>query len=150
MKDLRTLIIDLAPPTLRREGLEAALLEVLRDIKRKGTNTRLDLPSNLRLRKDRAALIFRVAHEVLRNVASHAHAKNVTVELTTEDGSAILSIQDDGRGFSKGDVERRRTEGHLGIVGDRRSRRGGGRHAHHRLRARSRHACRLDAAHRVE
>ena len=114
MKDLRTLIIDLAPPTLRREGLEAALLEVLRDIQRKGTNTRLDLPSNLRLRKDRAALIFRVAHEVLRNVASHAHAKNVTVELTTEDGSAILSIEDDGRGFSKGDVERRRTEGHLG------------------------------------
>jgi signal transduction histidine kinase len=114
MKDLRTLIIDLAPPTLRREGLEAALLEVLRDIQRKGTNTRLDLPSNLRLRKDRAALIFRVAHEVLRNVASHARAKNVTVELTTEDGSAILSIEDDGRGFSKRDVERRRTEGHLG------------------------------------
>jgi signal transduction histidine kinase len=114
MKDLRTLIIDLAPPTLRREGLEAALVEVLREIQRKGTNTRLDLPSNLRLRKDRAALIFRVAHEVLRNVASHAHAKHVTVELTTEDGSAILSIEDDGRGFSKGDVDRRRTEGHLG------------------------------------
>ena len=36
MKDLRTLIIDLAPPTLRREGLHAALLEVLRDIKTQG------------------------------------------------------------------------------------------------------------------
>ena len=32
MKDLRTLIIELAPPTLRREGLQAALLEVLREI----------------------------------------------------------------------------------------------------------------------
>jgi signal transduction histidine kinase len=114
MKDLRTLIIDLAPPTLRREGLQAALLEVLRDIKRKGTNTQLDLPPNLRLRKDRAALIFRVAHEVLRNVAAHAQAKNVIVELTTEDGSAILSIQDDGKGFSEADVARRRAEGHIG------------------------------------
>lgn len=114
MKDLRTLIIDLAPPTLRREGLEAALLEVLREIKRKGTNTRLDLPANLHLRKDRAALIFRVAQEVLRNVAAHAQAKNVSVELTTEDGSAILSIQDDGKGFSEADVRRRRAEGHLG------------------------------------
>lgn len=113
-KDLRTLIIDLAPPTLRREGLQAALLEVLRDIKRKGTDTKLDLPPNLRLRKDRAALIFRVANEVLRNVASHAQAKNVTVELTTEDGSAILSIEDDGKGFSAEDVSRRRAEGHLG------------------------------------
>lgn len=114
MKDLRTLIIDLAPPTLRREGLEAALLEVLREIKRKGTDTRLDLPANLRLRKDRAALIFRVAQEVLRNVAAHAQAKNVSVELTTEDNSAILCIQDDGKGFSEADVRRRRAEGHLG------------------------------------
>jgi signal transduction histidine kinase len=114
MKDLRTLIIDLAPPTLRREGLEAALLEVLREIKRKGTDTRLDLPPTLRLRKDRAALIFRVANEVLRNVAAHAQAKHVTVELATEDGSAILSIQDDGRGFNQADLLRRRREGHLG------------------------------------
>lgn len=114
MKDLRTLIIDLAPPTLRREGLEAALLEVLREIQRKGTNTKLDLPPNLRLRKDRAGLIFRVAHEILRNVAAHAHARNVTVELTTEDGSAILSIEDDGKGFTKADLDSRRREGHLG------------------------------------
>ena len=114
MKDLRTLIIDLAPPTLRREGLQAALLEVLAEIKRKGTNTQLDLPPNLRLRKDRAALIFRVAQEVLRNVAAHAQAKNVTVELSTEDGAAVLSIQDDGKGFSEADVARRRAEGHLG------------------------------------
>jgi signal transduction histidine kinase len=114
MKDLRTLIIDLAPPTLRREGLEAALLEVLREIKRKGTDTKLDLPPNLRLRKDRAALIFRVAQEVLRNVAAHAQAKNVSVELTTEDSSAILCIQDDGKGFSEADIARRRSEGHLG------------------------------------
>ena len=114
MKDLRTLIIDLAPPTLRREGLQAALIEVLRDIKRKGTNTHLDLPPKLQLRKDRAALIFRVAQEVLRNVAAHAHAKNVKVELITEDGAAILSIEDDGRGFTPEDVARRRSEGHLG------------------------------------
>jgi signal transduction histidine kinase len=116
MKDLRTLIIELAPPTLRREGLQAALLEVLSDIKRKGTSTKLDLPSNLRLREDRAALILRVAHEVLRNVAAHAHAKNVTVALTTADGSAILSIQDDGKGFSASEAQRRRAEGHLGTT----------------------------------
>jgi signal transduction histidine kinase len=116
MKDLRTLIIELAPPTLRREGLQAALVEVLREVKRKGTNYVLDLPSDLRLREDRAALIFRVAHEILRNVASHAKAKNVKVELTTENGSAILSIQDDGKGFSKQAMERRRAEGHLGTA----------------------------------
>jgi signal transduction histidine kinase len=116
MKDLRTLIIDLVPPTFRREGLEGALLEVLRDMKRKGTNTELDLPPNLRLREDRGQLIFRVAQEILRNVSAHADAKNVKVELTTDDGSAILSIEDDGKGFSDRDLDRRRAEGHLGTV----------------------------------
>jgi signal transduction histidine kinase len=116
MKDLRTLIIELAPPTLRREGLQAALLEVLREMKRKGTNTELDLPPNLRLREDRGALIFRVAHEVLRNVVAHAQAKNVKVQLITEDGSAILSVEDDGKGFSSKEMERRRAEGHLGTA----------------------------------
>ena len=51
---------------------------------------------------------------MLRNVAAHAQAKNVKVELTTEDGAAVLSIQDDGKGFSEADVARRRAEGHLG------------------------------------
>ena len=116
MKDLRTLIIQLSPPTLRREGLQAALLEVLREIKKKGTKTKLDLPPDLRLREDRAALIFRVAQEILRNVAAHAEAKNVVVELVTEEGAAILSIQDDGKGFSEDEAARRRAEGHLGTT----------------------------------
>jgi signal transduction histidine kinase len=114
MKDLRTLIIDLVPPTFRREGLQAALLEVLRTIAKQGTNTDLEFPETLRLRKDRSELIFLVAQEMLRNVAAHAHAKNVIVQLTTEDGSAILSIQDDGRGFTAADIERSRANGHLG------------------------------------
>lgn len=114
MKDLRTLIIDLVPPTFRREGLQSALLEVLRTIEKQGTSTELAFPETLRLRKDRSELIFLVAKEMLRNVAAHAHAKNVIVQLTTEDGSAILSIQDDGKGFTAADIEKSRGDGHLG------------------------------------
>ena len=114
MKDLRTLIIEIAPPTLRREGLHAALLEVLQTIKAAGTKTRLELPSNMRLRQDRAGLIFRVAQEVLRNVAAHAEAKHVSVILKEVDNSAVLRIVDDGKGFSADDVARRRAEGHVG------------------------------------
>lgn len=114
MKDLRTLIIEIAPPTLRREGLHAALLEVLRTIQSGGTKTRLELPSNMRLRQDRASLIFRVAQEVLRNVAAHADAKHVSVVLREVEKMAVLRITDDGKGFSAEDVARRRAEGHVG------------------------------------
>jgi len=114
MKDLRTLIIEIAPPTLRREGLHAALLEILQTLKSAGTKTRLELPSNMRLREDRASLIFRVAQEVLRNVSAHAEAKHVSVVLKEDGGNAVLSIVDDGKGFSAEDVNRRRAEGHVG------------------------------------
>src|SRR5207302_6170684 len=116
MKDLRTLIIELSPPTLRREGLHAALVEILSTLKRKGANATLDLPPNLRLREDRAALIFRVAQEILRNVAAHAQARNVTVELKREGGMAVLRIADDGKGFTPGQAARRRAQGHLGTT----------------------------------
>ncbi len=117
MKDLRTLIIELAPPTLRREGLQAALLEVLREMKRKGTNTELDLPPNLRLREDRAALIFRVAHEDASQRRG-ARARKERQGRAHHRGSAppILSIEDDGKGFSAKEMERRRAEGHLGTA----------------------------------
>lgn len=114
MKDLRTLIIEIAPPTLRREGIHAALLEVLRTLEQAGTKTRLELPSNMRLRQDRASLIFRVAQEVLRNVAAHAEASHVSVVLRELDGHAVLRIEDDGRGFTADDVARRRAQGHVG------------------------------------
>jgi signal transduction histidine kinase len=114
MKELRTLIIEIAPPTLRREGLHAALLEILQTLKSAGTKTRLELPSNMRLRPDRASLIFRVAQEVLRNVSAHAEAKHVSVVLKEDGGNAVLSIVDDGKGFSADDVARRRAEGHVG------------------------------------
>ena len=116
MQDLRTLIIELAPPTLRREGLHAALVEILSTLKRKGTHATLDLASNLRLREDRAALIFRVAQEILRNVAAHAQARNVSVELRRDGDSAVLRIADDGKGFTPKEVERRRARGHLGTT----------------------------------
>jgi signal transduction histidine kinase len=43
---------------------------------------------------------FRVAQEALTNVARHADAKNVTVELHAERGQLHLRIRDDGIGFN--------------------------------------------------
>jgi signal transduction histidine kinase len=43
--------------------------------------------------------LFRIAQEALANVAKHADAETVTIELDEEDGEARLSVSDDGRGF---------------------------------------------------
>ncbi|MCK4837258.1 MAG: PAS domain-containing protein [Desulfobulbaceae bacterium] len=49
---------------------------------------------------DIAVSLFRVTQESLRNIKKHAHAKNVTIQLAQEDGSLLLTISDDGRGFT--------------------------------------------------
>src|ERR1019366_3198041 len=42
---------------------------------------------------------FRIAQEALTNVARHAHAKSVTVDLRAQDGKLHLRVRDDGIGF---------------------------------------------------
>jgi signal transduction histidine kinase len=43
--------------------------------------------------------ILRVVQGALGNAVAHAHAQTVTVTLTYETGRAMVSIEDDGRGF---------------------------------------------------
>lgn len=49
--------------------------------------------------------IYRVAQEVLTNVARHAKAKSLQVSLTQPNGHLIINIKDDGQGFDSNNVE---------------------------------------------
>ena len=51
----------------------------------------------------------------LRNVPAHAGASPAAVRVTRSDGRARPVVEDDGRGFTPGQAERRRAEGHLGL-----------------------------------
>ena len=59
--------------------------------------------------------IYRVVQEALTNVVKHASAKSISIVVTTADGMVRTVIEDDGAGFTFGDV---RTEA-LGLVGMR-------------------------------
>ena len=45
-------------------------------------------------------LVFRVAQEALRNVTQHSKATRVDVVLKRFDDSTVLTVTDDGKGFS--------------------------------------------------
>ena len=47
-----------------------------------------------------AVSIFRITQESLRNIKKHANARSVKVTLVQEDNSLVLTISDDGMGFS--------------------------------------------------
>lgn len=117
---VRSLSLDLRPPTLDDLGLAAALRWHLdRESRRAGYAAKLS--TNLdqqRLGSQLETACFRVAQEALTNIARHAHAHQVTVRLQLDSETVSLSVRDDGAGF---DVPtawcRARVAASLGLLG---------------------------------
>jgi signal transduction histidine kinase len=115
MRDLRTLIVEIAPPNLHAEGIDNALRDLLEPLARNGVTIKLDAPHDTALPAATTTLLFRVAQEALRNAGKHAGATHVEVHLENRGDFVRLEIVDDGRGFSSADIDRRRLDGHIGL-----------------------------------
>jgi signal transduction histidine kinase len=71
-----------------------------------------------RLDGDAELACFRVLQEALTNVARHAHASRVRVELRRTASEIVLRVEDDGVGFDVVGVRRRRAaRPSLGLTG---------------------------------
>ncbi len=72
------------------------------------------LPDSLLLLPATSLHARRALAEMLANVAQHAQATAVSVELRQADGYLLIQVRDDGQGF---DVETAAHPGHYGIIG---------------------------------
>jgi two-component system, NarL family, sensor histidine kinase UhpB len=100
MEELLTIARHLRPAVLDDLGLLAALGTQMRDFREQtGSEAALDVRGDPGcLPEDQQLVIYRVTQESLSNVAQHARAHRVTVELSCAD-PVILRIRDDGQGF---------------------------------------------------
>jgi len=113
--DLRTLMIEIAPPDLEASGMDAALRKLLEPLPGKGIAVELEAAAATHIPADKTSLVFRVAQEAIRNVVNHSQATKVVTTLRLVDGTLTLQVADNGRGFSSDDRSRRREEGHVGL-----------------------------------
>jgi signal transduction histidine kinase len=97
---LRQIMATLRPPILEERGLVSALRECLRMVEEQA-GVRCALAGGLRKRlpADQEVVLYRVAQEALSNVAKHAHAGSVRVELCEDDDVVMVVVDDDGVGF---------------------------------------------------
>ena len=115
---LRSLLVDIYPPSLRAAGLVAALNDLASTLRSRSVDVRLDLPpADQPTGLDAAGeqLVFRVAQECLRNAARHSAARAVDLRLFTEDDMVVLEITDDGVGFELAKAQRSPPNGHFGL-----------------------------------
>ncbi len=118
---VRDLSVDLRPPVLDDLGLVTALCwYVDRYLKRTGLSVEvtIDLPDhNERFSRERETACFRIAQEALTNIARHAQATQIQVQLVKDGNVLILVVRDDGVGFDLDSLRKRASRtATLGLV----------------------------------
>ena len=108
---------DLRPTVLDVLGLPAAAEWVIQALKRHSpidVRLRVD-PAELEVGEPYATVVFRILQEALTNIARHAEAGHVDVELILEQERLRLRVSDDGRGFDSSAPGRADAFGLLGM-----------------------------------
>jgi signal transduction histidine kinase len=114
---VRRISADLRPGLLDDFGLEAAVEWQLQEFS-KLINVETSLETAIdeeRLSPAQATAAFRILQEALTNVARHAEATHVAVQVATHDEMLTLQVQDNGRGISLEGAEQTRSLGLLGM-----------------------------------
>jgi len=114
VRALRSLLVEIYPPNLYEEGLEAALGDLTAKVETRGIVSSLvvDAPVE-RLATDQTQLVYRAAQEGLRNVAAHAGASQVAVRVNGDGKTVVLQVIDNGRGMPESEIEERND--HMGL-----------------------------------
>ncbi len=115
---VRKIATELRPDMLDALGLRAAIEWHTEEFQRRtGIPCATHVPEGpLGILDDEKIAVFRICQEALTNIARHARAKHVVVNLERERNEAILTISDDGVGFPVNLLEHTQS---LGVVGMR-------------------------------
>jgi PAS domain S-box-containing protein len=108
---------ELRPGVLDKLGLGPALrYEARRFRENTGIDCEARAPAgSLRLSPDKNTALFRIVQECLTNVARHAQATRVTVDLCVVESDVVLRVQDNGKGIQASDLASQRSLGLLGM-----------------------------------
>ena len=111
VRTLRSAIVGVYPPNLEASGLGPALEDLTSRLRHEGLSVSLDVSDPAGYGSVVDQLLYRVCQEALRNVEKHAGASEVFVSVGRDDGSAVLTVTDDGRGIPAEAAG----EGHMGL-----------------------------------
>jgi signal transduction histidine kinase len=103
IEGLRRIVSRLSPQTLEQLGLAGSILKEARSLEADlGIQVKVRIAEKFgTLSAETELAIYRLVQEALHNVAKHAQAKNVDIDLSRKEGRIRLVIQDDGVGLPK-------------------------------------------------
>ncbi len=121
LEDVHRIILDLRPSVLDDLGLLSAVRWYAeRQLQTRGIAVRCEFGElDRRLPPEMETALFRICQEAMSNIARHAQATAVLVEIGLEDDVFRIDIEDDGQGFDPEAVARREGRRSWGLMGIR-------------------------------
>jgi signal transduction histidine kinase len=115
IKRCRHLLFVLRPPALDRDGLKAAVDELVqRAITESDIRASLEYDCEGEPEEHVNTVVFRVLDEAIRNAQKHSKAATLEIEISDLMHGIDVICRDDGEGFDLGSVDQARP-GHLGL-----------------------------------
>jgi two-component system, NarL family, sensor histidine kinase UhpB len=113
----RKIVTDLRPSILDDLGLAAAVRWQASEFqKHTGIPIEVEAPdTDGKIQRDTALALFRIFQETLTNVARHAKATRVWVDLAVSEEGYVLQVRDDGAGISETDLVKATSHGLRGM-----------------------------------
>ncbi|MFE2856710.1 sensor histidine kinase [Streptomyces lavendulae] len=116
--ELREASVALHPSVFEQAGLASALRSLAASSsERIGAPVECTADYPRRLADD--VVVFAVARELLNNVARHARASSVVLDLRDDGDEITLEVRDDGVGVDPAALRNRLAEGHIGLASHR-------------------------------
>ncbi|HEY6099440.1 MAG TPA: HAMP domain-containing protein, partial [Anaeromyxobacter sp.] len=118
LEDVHRLILDLRPSVLDDLGLLSAIRWYAdRHLSSRGISVRCEFGDVSRLPPEMETALFRMCQEAMTNVARHAQATAVLVQVGVEGDAVVIEIEDDGKGFEPAGAARREGRRPWGLMG---------------------------------
>ncbi|HET9496338.1 MAG TPA: GAF domain-containing protein [Chloroflexia bacterium] len=122
VRELQGIIYDLRPSLLDDLGLVPALRWYADErLQSRGVDVTIEMSGEAtRLPSEVETALFRIAQEAVTNIGKHADARHVRIALQVEAGQVVMTVEDDGVGFTPASVlspRERSAEGGFGLLG---------------------------------
>ncbi|MFE5324124.1 sensor histidine kinase [Paenibacillus sp. NPDC056579] len=122
IEEVRKIIFNLRPMALDDLGLIPAVRKFVQDFEEKSRiRTQFDFTGkDSRLPSGMEVAIYRLVQEAFSNVAKHAQASHVTLEVTYQQQMVKIVVTDNGIGFAVESIDKKIEKGsHYGLIGMR-------------------------------
>jgi len=108
IRSLRQISHNLLPATLERKGLAEAVHEFICQVSMKvPLDIKFHTSGEINIAPEKQIHIFRIIQEIIHNTIKHAHATQLQIVLTRENGFYLVLVKENGIGF---DVKKARNE----------------------------------------